>query len=126
MKALFDLFKKGNAVADPSKWKNRQITATMLAMLIVALIKVIGLFGYEIPVDENTATAIAGGIIGVVNVVLTLTTSKTVGVPEPDAGFPSIALSTTQPAEIVPPIIKAADEEKPFKLTKQQTDVYFG
>jgi len=78
--AIIDLFRKGSVVSDPAKWKNRQITATVLAGVIVAIVNVIAAFGVSIPMDIETANAIAAGIIGIVNVVLTVTTTDKIGI----------------------------------------------
>ena len=74
------LFQQGQSVADPQKWKSRQITATMLAGLIVAAVNVAKALGYDLPIDADTANAIAVSALVVVNAVLTITTSKTVGI----------------------------------------------
>ncbi len=78
--ALFSLFRKGNELANAEKWKSHQITSTMLAMFLLACVQTAKVFGYELPVDENTATAIGAGILGVVNVVLSVVTSKRAGI----------------------------------------------
>lgn len=80
IKALWELMQKGKSVADPALWKSRQITVTMLGGLIIAAVQLAKVFGYELPVDENTASAIAGGVLAVTNVFLTLSTSDKVGV----------------------------------------------
>lgn len=77
--AVWDLFKHGQVVADAKSWKNRQITATVLAGVILAVVNTAAAFGYSIPVDMETANAIAAGIIAVVNVVLTVTTTDKIG-----------------------------------------------
>lgn len=74
------LFQQGQAVADPGKWKARQITATMLAGLIVAAVNVAKSFGYDLPIDYDTANGIGMTVLVAVNFVLTITTSKTVGI----------------------------------------------
>lgn len=79
--ALWNLFRKGDAVSDPAKWKNRQITATMLGGLIFAVLNVAKNFGYDLQIDEGAAEAVAVGALVLVNGVLTFTTSKTVGLP---------------------------------------------
>lgn len=81
--ALWALFRQGQSVADPALWKTRQITATVLAGVLVALVNVAHAFGLEIPLDMDTANAIAAGAIGVVNLVLTITTSEKVGLISP-------------------------------------------
>ena len=80
--AIWQLFKQGNSVADATAWKNRQISVTVLAGVILAAINVLSSFGLSVPIDVETANAIAGGVIAVVNVVLTLTTSDKVGIPD--------------------------------------------
>lgn len=79
--AIWGLFRQGQAVADPQLWKKRQITATVLAGLILAIVNVAAAFGYPLPIDMETANAIAGGIIGIVNVILTITTTNKIGIP---------------------------------------------
>ena len=79
--ALWDLFRKGTSVDDPALWKNRQITVTVLAPVIMSLAHLTNTFGLDIQLDADTAATIAAGIIAVVNVVLTYTTSDKVGLP---------------------------------------------
>lgn len=78
-KAALELLKKGKAVSDPAKWKSRQITATALTGTIWAAIQASEAFGYAIPVDEATVDSIAIGVLALVNWLLTLSTSKKVG-----------------------------------------------
>ena len=78
-RAAYALLQKGKAVADPAKWKSRQITATALTGLIWAGIKTAEAFGYAIPVDEATVDSIAVGVLALVNWLLTLSTSEKVG-----------------------------------------------
>jgi len=77
--ALWDLFKKGSSVDDPAKWKNRQITVTVLTPVIMSVAYVTNTFGLDLQLDQETAAAIAGGIIAIVNVVLTITTTDKIG-----------------------------------------------
>lgn len=77
--ALWALFRKGEEVSDPEKWKSRQITGTMLAGLLLAIIHLAKTFGYDIPMDEDTASTIGVGVIAAANVVLTMVTSKKAG-----------------------------------------------
>ena len=79
MKALMTLLKKGRSVADPAKWKSRQITATALTGAIWATIQAAEAFGYAIPVDEATVDSVAVGVLALVNWLLTLSTSEKVG-----------------------------------------------
>lgn len=83
--ALFlALLAKGRAVADPARWKARQITATALVGVMYAALRVAESYGITIPVDHATLDAIAVAVLAVVNVVLTVTTSDKVGLPVRD------------------------------------------
>lgn len=80
LKTAFTLFKVGKVVADPAKWKNRQISTTMIVAVIWAASDAARAFGYEIPITEELADGIAVGVLSVVNLLLTYTTSDKVGV----------------------------------------------
>ena len=80
IKALMGLLKVGRSVADPAKWKARQITVTALTGAIWAAIQAAEAFGYAIPVDEQTVDSAAVGVLAIANWVLTLSTSEKVGV----------------------------------------------
>lgn len=82
--ALLELFKKGKAVADPAKWKARQITGTMIGVLIITAVQVARVFGYDLPysIDEGVAETIGGVVVGITNIIFTFITSKRVGVTE--------------------------------------------
>ena len=95
--ALWGLFRKGEAVANPAAWKAGQITVTVIAALLLAGGRVAESFGYAVPLDESTADIIAAGVLAVVNLVLTVATSKTVGLP---------AKAESQPAETAPDFIE--------------------
>lgn len=79
IKAAYTLLKLGQSVSDPAKWKSRQITATMLTGIIWAAIQLAESFGYGVPIDEATIDSLAIGILAAVNWLLTLSTSKTIG-----------------------------------------------
>lgn len=80
--AIADLFRKGQAVANKEAWKNGQITATALAGVVLAGAQVAAAYGHPLAllVDVDTVTAVAGAVIGGVNLVMTYITSETVGI----------------------------------------------
>ena len=87
---LLDLFRKGNAVADPALWKSRQIKATLLLPVFGALIAVLRAFGLEVPLDDTQITQLVTGLVVVINLLLTYCTTDKVGLPaKPDANPPS-------------------------------------
>lgn len=75
-----DVFRKGSMVADPKVWKDRAGVTILLAGLIMAAVQLAKAYGYELPVDEETALAIAGGVAALVGVLSTYATSDKVGV----------------------------------------------
>ena len=88
--AILDLFRKGNAVADPALWKSRQIKATLLLPTFAALIAALRAFGLEVPLDDTQITQLVTGLVVLLNCVLTLTTTDKVGLPaKPDSDPPS-------------------------------------
>ena len=57
--ALFKVFRKGEAVANPEAWKYGQMTATMMVAFIMSIVEAAKQFGYELPVDTNVANVIS-------------------------------------------------------------------
>lgn len=80
--SILNLLRVGASVANPTAWKNHQITATAVGAVIIALANVANAYGVVLPVDMETANAIGAGLIAVVNVILTTVTDKEVGVPQ--------------------------------------------
>lgn len=78
--ALLTLFRKGNVVADPSLWKKRQVEATMLGGVIVAGIQVLQAFGVDLPITADDATALAAGMLVLINACLTYVTTDKIGI----------------------------------------------
>ena len=79
--AFFALARTGSAVTDPALWKNRSALVMALSALIVAAAQVAKAYGYDLGIDNDTATAIAGGIGALVGVWSTYATSDKVGLP---------------------------------------------
>ena len=80
--SVIDLFRKGQVIVNPEKWKNRQVTATILGAVIVAGANTATAFGYPIPVDIDTANTVAVGLISVFNALMTYITTDKIGLPE--------------------------------------------
>lgn len=79
--AFFNVLRRGSMVSDPALWKNRSGLAIALAGLIAALVQLAKAYGHELPLDEDSITAIAGGIAAAVGVWVTYATSDKVGLP---------------------------------------------
>ena len=119
--SLLGLFRQGVAVSDPKKWKERQITATVLAGVVLAVVNVLGAFGYALPIDTETANAIAAGIIAIVNVILSITTTDKVGLPsnknsseQPDS---SSAVQPKPAPKVEPEYRNTSEKTKPESST---------
>ena len=86
--SILALFRKGNAVADPQLWKNGGITVAMLIPVFLAFPRVAEAFGFVLPITESDAATISAAVLCLGHVVLTVTTSKTVGLPAKPAPIP--------------------------------------
>lgn len=84
LKALFSVLKKGEAVADPETWKNRQHAATAVAALVMSITACAKMLGYDLGVtDAQTESAVIGAFSAVgfvMTIIGGLATSKKVGI----------------------------------------------
>jgi hypothetical protein len=103
---LLNLLRKGNEVADVSAWKSGQISVNSVGALLLAVAAVVKhFFGLDLGMDDATALTIGGGVIAVVNVVLTAITSKRAGIlpastaPERPSGVSNTAVEQIVPAK---------------------------
>ena len=90
--AILALFRQGNAVADPALWKNSGISVAMLIPVFLAVARVAEAFGLALPFTESDAATLAAAVLCVLHIVLTVITSKSVGLPAsaaPDARNPN-------------------------------------
>jgi len=83
--ALFNVFRKGEAVANPTAWKNGQVTGSIVAGLLGALVALAKVFGYDLPLSDDQLVTIGGAVVAVAglffNPAATLGSSTTVGLP---------------------------------------------
>ena len=97
IKALWDVLQKGKEVADPEIWKRRQVTSTLLGGAIIAVVQLAKAFDYDLHIDEDTVTAVAAGVVAIVNYFLTLSTTTKIGI-----GKAPIEDHSFQPIDKVP------------------------
>lgn len=87
--ALLNVFRKGEEVANPALWKNGQVVVN-LGALIVAIAALLGSFGVIVEITDAQSLSIAGGVVAAYNVVLTVITSRRIGLlpakPASDGG----------------------------------------
>lgn len=101
--ALFDVFRKGSSVSDPKLWKNGGGAVIAVTSLLLALSKAARSFGYDLPLSEGDAGAIATGIVTAVGLFITFATSSKVGLPAkpkvPSDGFPPLEPDARKPID---------------------------
>lgn len=78
--AAIDALKPGKELANKAVWKNRQIAANLLVAFFTAILALLDALGYGLGLDEETIFAGASFVAALVNSVLTLATSATVGI----------------------------------------------
>lgn len=62
-RAAWAVFQKGKAVANPAAWKNAAQATTMLVGLLSAVVALLRANGYELPIDDETLTQLATGVV---------------------------------------------------------------
>jgi len=87
MRELLKVLALGDAVEDPAKWKKRQILLTAISGGLTMLFNFLEFYGVKLPfeVSAEVINNISLSLLVVGNGVLTLATSKTVGL-QPPAG----------------------------------------
>ena len=91
MRELLKVLALGNAVEDPAKWKQRQLLLTAISGSLTILFNLLSHY-MELPfeVSAEVINNISLSVLVIGNGVLTLATSKTVGL-SPSAGESSFA-----------------------------------
>ena len=83
--AALQVYRKGNVVANPTAWKNGQVTASVVAGLLGALIALAKTFGYTLPLSDYQLLTIGGSIVAIAGLFLnptaTVVSSEKVGLP---------------------------------------------
>jgi predicted metal-binding membrane protein len=83
--AGLDVFRKGSVVANPTAWKSGQITASIVAGLLGALVALAKAFGYELPLTDEQILTIGGSIVAIaglfINTTATIVSSDKIGLP---------------------------------------------
>jgi len=110
IKALYAVFQAGKSVADPAKWKLHQVSANAIAALLFAIFQLARVFGYDLGIDMQTCADIAIGILAIVNVGLTVATTKHIGLP-------SGAVRETEPS------VRSAEQAAAEEPTSVQAEI---
>jgi hypothetical protein len=65
---------KGYELSNAAAWKNVQNAINVIAGILFVVVQ-----SYNLPIDKDMVNLLAGGIVAVVNIFLTIATSKQVG-----------------------------------------------
>lgn len=84
---LISALRKGKELKNKETFKNLQSLTNVFAALVAFAVAAVKLFGYEIPITDEEIITLSGGIASLVfvgNSVITLATSKSVGIGDGD------------------------------------------
>lgn len=85
---FFELFKEGEAVANPATWKSRTIATNAIVAVLATALAICKSFGLDLALDSDTTQNMAAGAVAavtVLNAVVHVITSKRLGVPSDSA-----------------------------------------
>lgn len=68
--AFFNVLRKGHQVANPTAWKTGQITGSVLAGLLGAIVALAKVYGYELPLTDEQLLAIGSAIVAIVGLFI--------------------------------------------------------
>lgn len=80
---LKDAMEAGKQVADPTSWKQAQVTVSRIVAILGLIVFGLRINGVELPMTDEQLASVAGGIaaiLGVVNEVMTTVSTKKIGV----------------------------------------------
>ncbi|MBZ0105523.1 MAG: hypothetical protein K8H84_07810 [Sulfuricella denitrificans] len=79
--ALWQLFRRGEEIANAAAWKNGTITVNALAALVLSMGTLAASFGLDLGLNDAMAAQIGGGLLAIGNVIMHVVTSRKVGLP---------------------------------------------
>ena len=78
-----EVLKQGKMVANPVAWKTGQITASVLSALLITVLNLGRVFGYELPVTDEQVNIISAGVVTLVGLfvvpVATVASTEKIG-----------------------------------------------
>lgn len=77
---IFNLFRKGSAVANPEAWKDAGNMVMLVTPILLLVVKIAGDFGYGLELSTDEATKIAGGIVVFVQFIIHNISSDKAGI----------------------------------------------
>lgn len=108
IKEFYKLFTIGHEVVNPAFWKKGQaVVQPIVASFIMLVVTILKGFGYDLPVSDDVAFMIAGGLFFVVNAALTVISSKTIGLAPTATTAKQIEKAPETPIE--KPVVEASN-----------------
>lgn len=87
IKNIWNLFRKGEEIANAEAWKKGTISVSALTAFLLAAVKLTKGTQYEIPLDEASVEAFSGAVLTIASTVMHIVTSKKAGIlPAKDSG----------------------------------------
>lgn len=85
LRLFLALFRQGQELADATRWKNKQIKANEITVVLATVVAIAAALGYEIPFSDNTLASLGVVLLAAGNWLFTILTSKKVGLtPKPE------------------------------------------
>lgn len=85
--AIWNLFRKGEEIANAEAWKTGTISVSALTAFLFAAVKLTKGTQYEIPLDEASVEAFSGAVLTIASTIMHVVTSKKAGIlPAKDSG----------------------------------------
>ncbi len=120
LKAFYGVFRAGQSVADPAAWKRGQITASMIAAVIGALLTVGRIYGISLSITDDQLVQMGGVVLavyGLLNGGVTVASTDKIGLPagpvqpgaDPGAGAPVLPAVAEAVSPTVPPVRRAGN-----------------
>ena len=81
LNAILDVMRQGAAVADPKAWRAGQVKANGIAAFLSSLVALLGAFGIHVPGDSALLAAVAGLLLCIGNIAVTVATEHHLGLP---------------------------------------------
>lgn len=122
LSAVFNLFRKGQEVANPGAWKDAQNYGMAIGAFLLALANIAEAFGYALPAGftAEQANVIGLGIATAVAFVINNITSAKTGLLPEQPPVPSLRPAQFEPE--LPPVAKAAVEQAASRFDPSTVD----
>ena len=82
------VFHEGYALANSAAWKNKQLAGNHITALLVAVVALARLFGFDLAIDADTLSTVGMGLaatVSIANSLLTVATSTKIGIKQSKA-----------------------------------------